>query len=49
METITTAIDTVTGLITSVIGVVTDSPMLMVFVAASFVGVGVSLFKRLKG
>lgn len=48
METILGATDTVTTLVGNVFDMITGNPLLVVFVAAGLIGVGVSAFKRIK-
>lgn len=49
MENLTTALDTVSDLVAEVVTIVTGTPVLMVFLAASFLGIGIRMFRRLKG
>lgn len=46
---ITNAIETLMSVVTEVISTVTGSPLLMIFLSASLVGIGVSIFRKLKG
>lgn len=48
MEGILTATATVTTLVGDVFSLMTGNAMLVVFLAASMLGVGISMFKRVK-
>lgn len=48
METILGASETVTSLVTNVFDMITSNALLVVFVAAGLVGVGVGVFKKIK-
>lgn len=49
MEAIITACGDVVSIVTQVFGVMTANPVLLFFLAASLLGVGISVFKRIKG
>lgn len=46
---LTGAVKTVTSLVTSVFDIVVSNELLLIFAAAALVGVGVGVFKKLKG
>lgn len=48
METILGASETVTTLVTNVFDMITSNALLVVFVSAGLVGVGVGVFKKIK-
>lgn len=49
METIIAGISNVTTVVGNVFGVMTGNPYLVFLLAASCVGVGISVFRRVKG
>ena len=48
MATILAGTETITSLVNSVFTMITGNPLLCVFLAASLIGVGVRVFKRIK-
>jgi len=46
-STVTTALDNVGSVLSSVIGIVADNPLLMFFMAVPVLGAGISVFSRL--
>lgn len=48
-EAITNSVSTATGVAGSIIEFVTGNPLLMLFLGLAFVGIGISIFKKLKG
>ena len=49
MAAITGSVSTVTQMVGEVFNMITGNPLLSVFVAASLIGVGISVFRRIKG
>ena len=49
MAAITTAITDVLGIVGTVITTITGEPILCAFLAVSFIGIGVSIFHKLRG
>lgn len=48
MEAITTAVTTVTSMVSTVFTMITGNALLTVFAAAGLLGVGITVFRRLK-
>lgn len=48
MEAITTAITDLLGIVGTVITTITGQPILCAFLAVSFVGIGIGLFRKLR-
>jgi len=46
---ITDGVSSIMGIVTTVIGTITATPLLMVFLSATLVGIGVGIFRKLKG
>jgi len=46
---ITDAVTSIMGVVSTVITTITSTPLLMIFLSASLVGIGVGIFKKLKG
>lgn len=49
MTEITAAITSLTGVMTTVVSAITGNPVLVLFLSASVIGLGVGIFKKLKG
>ena len=49
METILAASETLTSVVGTVFTLITGNPLLSVFCAGSLIGVGVAVYKRVKG
>ena len=49
VSTIVSAVSTIGQLLTSLFGIMTANPLLVVFLASSLLGVAISIFRRLKG
>lgn len=48
-ESIATAAEGILQVCTNVIGFIVDTPVLLAFLAVTFVGIGISVFRRLRG
>lgn len=49
MEAITGGVTSLGTVVTSVFGMITDNPLLVVFLAAGLIGTAIGVFKKLKG
>lgn len=49
MESITGGMSTITTIVGDVFTLMTSNPLLCVFLAASLVGVGIAIFRKIKG
>ncbi len=49
MDTVVSATDKVVEFTSKVFDLITGNPVLVVFLAASLIGVGISVFRKLKG
>lgn len=49
MEGVTTAVASIMDIVGEVVTTITGTPILMIFLASAIVGIGVGVFKKLKG